>query len=61
MKRISTEIMTMKISKSLKIFGTAFAVVAMLGMAGCGEEGAGEKAGKQLDKTMGDMKKSLGK
>ena len=51
----------MKISKSLKTLGTAFAVVALLGVAGCGEEGAGEKAGKKLDKTMDDMKKSLGK
>ena len=51
----------MKISKSLKVFGTAFAVVAMLGLAGCGEEGSGEKAGKKLDKAVGDMKKSLGK
>jgi hypothetical protein len=58
----------MRISKSLKAVGSAFAVVAMLGLAGCGEEGAGEKAGKKLDnaakeagKTMDDMKKSLSK
>ncbi len=56
----------MAVSKSLKMLGTAFAVVAMLGLAGCGEEGAGEKAGKKLDKaaqdagkTMDDLKKSL--
>ena len=51
----------MIISKSLKAIGAAIAVVAMLGLAGCGEEGAGEKAGKKLDKAVGDMKKTLDK
>jgi hypothetical protein len=57
----------MEFAKSARIVGAAFAVVAMLGMAGCGEEGAGEKAGKKLDKagkemgkSMDDMKKKLG-
>ncbi len=38
----------------------------MIGMAGCGEEGTAEKAGKKLDeagkemgKTMDDMKKQM--
>ena len=51
----------MRVSKSLKTFVSAFAVVAMLGLAGCGEEGAGEKAGKKLDQTMDEMKKTMNK
>ena len=49
-----------------KVFGVV-AVVGLLGLAGCGEEGAGEKAGKKLDKagqelgkSVDDMKKKLG-
>lgn len=56
----------MKFTNSIRVLGTAFAVVAMLGLAACGEEGAGEKAGKKLDKageeigkSLDDMKKNL--
>ena len=51
----------MQFSNSVRGFVAAFAVVAMFGLAGCGEEGAGEKAGKKLDKAAEEMKKSLGK
>ncbi|MDX1485663.1 MAG: transport-associated protein [Alphaproteobacteria bacterium] len=56
----------MVVVKSLRALGAAFAVMAMIGLAGCGEEGAGEKAGKKLDKageelgkSVDDMKKQL--
>ncbi len=49
----------MKFSNSIRVLGAAFAVVAMLGLAACGEEGAGEKAGKKLDKAGQEMGKSL--
>lgn len=58
----------MQFSKSARILTTAFALVAMIGLAGCEEEGAGEKAGKKLDeagkeigKSMDEMKKNLSK
>ena len=50
----------MQFSKFTRGFAAAFAVVAMMGLAGCGEEGAGEKAGKKLDKAAEEMKKKLG-
>ena len=43
----------------VRVLGTAFAVVSMVGLAGCGEEGAGEKAGKKLDKAGQEMGKSV--
>ena len=56
----------MNISRFFRALGAAVAVVAMLGIAACGEEGAGEKAGKKLDKagqelgkSVDDMKKQL--
>ncbi len=49
----------MKISIPIRVLGAAFAVVAMLGLAACGEEGASEKAGKKLDKAGQEIGKSL--
>ncbi len=56
----------MNISRFFRALGAAVAVVALVGLAGCGEEGAGEKAGKKLDKagkeigkSVDDMKKQL--
>ncbi len=57
----------MRITGQIAKLGSVFAVAAILGLAGCGEEGAGEKAGKKLDKagqelgkSVDDMKKKLG-
>ena len=49
----------MNVSQSLRALGTAVAMMAMVGLAGCGEEGAGEKAGKKLDKAGQEMGKSV--
>jgi len=35
-------------------------VVAFMGLAGCGEEGDAEKAGKKIDEATQDLKKKLG-
>lgn len=58
----------MRIAGPIGKFGGVFAFIAILALAGCGEEGAGEKAGKKLDKagqemgkSIDDMKKSIGK
>ncbi len=57
----------MIISQSFRVLGIGVAMAAMVGLAACGEEGAGEKAGKKLDKAgaeigkaMDDAKKKLG-
>ncbi len=57
----------MRIAGQIAKLGSVFAIAAILGLAGCGEEGAGEKAGKKLDKagqelgkSVDDMKKKLG-
>jgi hypothetical protein len=49
----------MKFSEPLRAFGAALAIIAMVGLTGCGEEGAGEKAGKKLDKAGKEIGKSL--
>lgn len=49
----------MKFAGNIARFGAALGVVAILGLAGCGEEGAGEKAGKKLDKAGQELGKSV--
>ena len=57
----------MRVSRAFRAAGAAFGTVALLGLAGCGgEEGEGEKAGRQLDQAAEDaankaeeMKKQL--
>ena len=56
----------MRIANRVKKLGIIFPIFAILGLGSCEEEGAGEKAGKKLDKagqeigkSVDDMKKSL--
>ncbi len=46
-------------SQSFRALSTGVAMVAMVGLAACGEEGAGEKAGKKLEKAGAEIGKSI--
>lgn len=48
-----------KFSKATRAGFGALMFVAALGVAGCEEEGAAEKAGKALDQTAKDAKKAV--
>lgn len=49
----------MRLSEGFRAFGAVFALLALLGMGACEEEGAGEKAGKKMDEAAEEVGESM--